>query len=256
MAGCRVTLEAEDCFYDVPSRHSLFVAHSIRLPVPEVEPRLRTELAIALYAQGILSFGKATELANLSRYAFAELIGDRDIPRHYTADCPTWPKTWPMPAVSNTSPVSNLLLSAAGSPISNPRNCGSPAVATELKAHPDPVALAAIDAAIHDQWMRIAVPLDTPLRRMLRLQVHLGEAETIALVADLKAETVIIDEQEGRALASQAGLLITGTLGILLLAKQRGEIPAVKPEIQALRAKTRFFLSSSLEAAVLSSAGE
>jgi predicted HTH domain antitoxin len=62
------------------------IAHSIRLPTAEVEPRLLTELAIALYAQGILSFGKATELANTSRYAFAELIGDRNIPRHYTAD--------------------------------------------------------------------------------------------------------------------------------------------------------------------------
>jgi predicted HTH domain antitoxin len=62
------------------------IAHSIRLPGPEVEPRLRTELAIALYAQGILSFGKATELSTFSRFAFAELIGERNIPRHYTAD--------------------------------------------------------------------------------------------------------------------------------------------------------------------------
>jgi predicted HTH domain antitoxin len=62
------------------------VAHSIRLPRLEVEPRLRTELAIALYAQGILSFGKASELAGTSRYAFADLIGDRNIPRHYTED--------------------------------------------------------------------------------------------------------------------------------------------------------------------------
>ena len=62
------------------------IAHSIRLPLPEIEPRLRTELAIALYAQGILSFGKAAELAETSRYAFANLIGDRGIPRHYTAD--------------------------------------------------------------------------------------------------------------------------------------------------------------------------
>ncbi len=60
------------------------VASSIRLPTPEVEKRLRTELAIALYSQGILSFGKATELAGTSRYAFADLIGDRNIPRHYT----------------------------------------------------------------------------------------------------------------------------------------------------------------------------
>jgi predicted HTH domain antitoxin len=62
------------------------IAHSIRLPTPEVEPRLLTELAIALYARGILSFGKASELANTSRYASAELVGARKIPRHYTAD--------------------------------------------------------------------------------------------------------------------------------------------------------------------------
>jgi len=91
---------------------------------------------------------------------------------------------------------------------------------------------------------------------MLLLQVHPGEAEAIALACDLKADTVIIDEQEGRGLAAQAGLFVTGTLGVLLRAKQGGQIPAVKPEIQALRAKTRFFLSPSLEAEVLSAAGE
>ena len=62
------------------------VANSLRLPAPEVQARLRTELAIALYAQGILSFGKATELAATSRYVFADLIGQRGIPRHYSDD--------------------------------------------------------------------------------------------------------------------------------------------------------------------------
>jgi predicted HTH domain antitoxin len=60
------------------------VADSIRLPSPEIGPRLRRELALALYAQGILSFGKAAELAEVSRYAFADLVGERNIPRHYT----------------------------------------------------------------------------------------------------------------------------------------------------------------------------
>ncbi len=62
------------------------VAGSLKLPVPEVEPRLRSELAVALYAQGILSFGKACELAGASRYAFADLIASRGIPRHYGED--------------------------------------------------------------------------------------------------------------------------------------------------------------------------
>jgi predicted HTH domain antitoxin len=62
------------------------VASSLRLPVPEVEPRLLSELAVALYAQDILPFGKACELAGASRYAFAELISRRNISRHYTED--------------------------------------------------------------------------------------------------------------------------------------------------------------------------
>ena len=59
------------------------VARSLRLPQGEAEERLRCELAAALYAQEILSFGKAAELAGTSRYQFAELVTRRGIPRHY-----------------------------------------------------------------------------------------------------------------------------------------------------------------------------
>jgi len=58
------------------------VAKSLKLPAPEIEGRLRAELGIALYALGILSFGKASELAGASRFAFAQSIGQRGIPRH------------------------------------------------------------------------------------------------------------------------------------------------------------------------------
>ena len=59
------------------------VARSLRLPEAEAEERLRSELALTLYAQSILSFGKATELAGVSRYRFADLPTSRGIPRHY-----------------------------------------------------------------------------------------------------------------------------------------------------------------------------
>ena len=62
------------------------VANSLRLPPPEIEPRLRAELAIALYAQSILPFGKASELAGVSRYKVADLLGERGLPRHYSED--------------------------------------------------------------------------------------------------------------------------------------------------------------------------
>jgi predicted HTH domain antitoxin len=62
------------------------VANSLRLPATEAEPRLRAELAVALYAQSILPFGKASELAGVSRYKFADLLGERGLPRHYSED--------------------------------------------------------------------------------------------------------------------------------------------------------------------------
>jgi len=57
------------------------VAANFRLPSNEVEPRLRSELAVAPYTQGIVSFGKASDLAGFSRYALAELLAARGIPR-------------------------------------------------------------------------------------------------------------------------------------------------------------------------------
>ena len=62
------------------------VSQALRLPRAEQQQRLTTELALSLYAQSILSFGKARELASLSKYEFGALLGQRGIPRHYDPD--------------------------------------------------------------------------------------------------------------------------------------------------------------------------
>ena len=59
------------------------VLQGLRLPKREIAQRLRTELAIALYAQGVLSLGKAAKLAQMDRMPSGELIGQRGISRHY-----------------------------------------------------------------------------------------------------------------------------------------------------------------------------
>jgi predicted HTH domain antitoxin len=59
------------------------VLQGLRIPENEIPQRLRTELALALYAQGALSLGKAAELAETDRMSFGELVGQRGIPRHY-----------------------------------------------------------------------------------------------------------------------------------------------------------------------------
>lgn len=59
------------------------IARAMNLPEERIPHELLVELAVALYAQNILSFGKARELAQLGKYEFGRLLGDRGIARHY-----------------------------------------------------------------------------------------------------------------------------------------------------------------------------
>ena len=58
------------------------VVHAARMT-----PRdLKRELAIYLYQQGKLSFGKAREMANMSVWAFQQLLSSRRITVHYDVE--------------------------------------------------------------------------------------------------------------------------------------------------------------------------
>jgi predicted nucleic acid-binding protein len=163
-----------------------------------------------------------------------------------------------MRAVSNTSPVSNLafigrlsLLKSQFSEIWIPG-----AVLAELGAHPDAGASADIREALQQGWIKTSSVPSSHLLGVLLSHLHRGEAEAIALAVNLEADLILIDEQEGRQYAAQAGIPVTGVLGILLRAKKSGSVSLLKPEIQALRTKARFFISPALEARVLAEAGE
>jgi predicted HTH domain antitoxin len=57
----------------------LLILDSARLTPDE----LKLELAVALYAQGRLSIGKARELAGMSLWEFRQLLAARRISPHY-----------------------------------------------------------------------------------------------------------------------------------------------------------------------------
>ena len=59
------------------------LAEALRLPEDERLTRLQQELAIRLYQKGLLSFGKARELASLNKWAFHELLSQEGIERSY-----------------------------------------------------------------------------------------------------------------------------------------------------------------------------
>ncbi len=85
--------------------------------------------------------------------------------------------------------------------------------------------------------------------------LHQGEASVLALAEEHNARLVIIDELKARRYAQQIGLQVTGTIGVLLFAKERGLIDAIKPSITELQTHG-LYLSSVLIDKALRLAGE
>lgn len=92
-------------------------------------------------------------------------------------------------------------------------------------------------------------------KQLLLNQLDSGEAETIILAKEINADFVIIDENMGYRFATHAGLTAIRTLSILLRAKERGYIEYVKPLLDDLIRKGRWY-SSTVYRTFLTQAGE
>jgi len=62
------------------------LAEALRVPPEEQVARLRQELAVRLYQKGLLSFGKARELAAMTKWEFHLLLGEEGIIRRYDVE--------------------------------------------------------------------------------------------------------------------------------------------------------------------------
>lgn len=82
-----------------------------------------------------------------------------------------------------------------------------------------------------------------------------GEAEAIALALAFPESLLILDDQLGRRIARLSGLTVTGTLGVLVKAKQAGLLQRMAPVIDALR-HTTMYLTPHLIEMVLTEAEE
>lgn len=86
--------------------------------------------------------------------------------------------------------------------------------------------------------------------------IDVGEAAALVLALETKADVLLMDERRGRAVAAEYGIKVVGLLGILLQAKERGLISAVKPVMEKLITEASFRVSSSLYKTVLQAASE
>lgn len=77
-------------------------------------------------------------------------------------------------------------------------------------------------------WIEVQ-QLKTPVSQLAVRSLDRGEAEVISLALELQLPRVCIDEWRGRRMASALGLEVTGSLGLLGLAKTSGIIGEIRP---------------------------
>lgn len=85
--------------------------------------------------------------------------------------------------------------------------------------------------------------------------VDAGEAEAIAFAREVPLRFLLIDDRRGRDLARRLGVTVVGTGGVLLTAKKRGLVDALRPVLAELSA-AGYRLSGPLQDRLLALAGE
>jgi predicted nucleic acid-binding protein len=158
--------------------------------------------------------------------------------------------------VSNTTPISNLLhvklirlLPILFSQVHIPL-----AVADELN-----VVFAncqELHQAINDE----NIVLDKVSNRLfinhMTPFLHRGEIEAICLGLENNAKLCLMDDKDGREVAIMNNLPVTGTLGILLKAKNVGLISSIKDFVDELRTSNHFWVSEAMYQKVMCLAKE
>jgi predicted nucleic acid-binding protein len=105
------------------------------------------------------------------------------------------------------------------------------------------------------EWVEIVCVKDKDKQQLLEVQVDKGEASAMALALEIDDTLLIIDDYKARKLAKTLKIAYTGTIGILIIAKQRGIIEAVKPILAKIK-ETNFRISAELELQILIEAKE
>lgn len=76
--------------------------------------------------------------------------------------------------------------------------------------------------------------------RFLKMNLHPGESEAIALALERGIPGIILDDKHARVLAADLGLKVIGTLGLLILAQRKGFLTEVRPIITQIIERVNF----------------
>ena len=125
------------------------------------------------------------------------------------------------------------------------------AVAAEREGTLRGVDLPAVETL---EWMRIRQPVGQLLLPIVA-DLGAGEREVLALGTEKPESLVMLDDGLVRRYARMLNLKLTGTLGVLLKAKETGLLPSVALVLERLEA-LRFRMDAETRQAVLRLAGE
>jgi predicted nucleic acid-binding protein len=91
----------------------------------------------------------------------------------------------------------------------------------------------AIESLVENQALQIRRGSPEVLES-LSVDLGAGEREAIALAIETGADMVVLDDREGRRVARERELAVTGTIGILIEARARDMISSVRSELDRL----------------------
>jgi len=95
-------------------------------------------------------------------------------------------------------------------------------------------------------WIIVQNVDSSDLLRLLKIDLDAGEAEAIVLAKEINADVIFLDERDARKKAKFLDLKILGTIGILIKAKQSGEIQSLEKVLNDLRFQAHFRISDLL----------
>ena len=104
-------------------------------------------------------------------------------------------------------------------------------------------------------WIIVESVSNAEQKRLFKSRLHEGEVEVMLLAQEQHADLVIIDDNAAKKTAKFLGINVTGTMGILIRAKQNGLIDEVKPLIEELLDKG-LYIGQEVVDMVLEAAGE
>ncbi|MEQ8684973.1 MAG: DUF3368 domain-containing protein [Imperialibacter sp.] len=109
---------------------------------------------------------------------------------------------------------------------------------------------------VNADWIKTKSLEDFSVYDQLTETLDRGESEAIALSLTYTNSLLLIDERKGRAIAESYNIRCIGLVGILILAKEKGFIGAVKPLLDQLIEEASFFISAKVYQSALSAANE